>query len=271
MSKYTTEVRFICENYAGFDESQDGAKVEDVIAASRSKIFDFSYPIFDENYRSVLETKILKHYYTREICCETVGRWKLFLNQTMNEIMPFYNKLYESELIEFNPLFDTNLTTDYHKEGEGDGSKTGSGSFTGNDTKAEDISEQGTSQNTRVRNENSVAWDKYSDTPQGAVTGLDSDRYLTNARKNTADIDTTTTDNGSTSNTVDRDVVDTIRHNTTDNESNEYTNSEDYLHHLVGKTGGKSFSKMIKEYRDTFLNIDMMIIEELASCFFMLW
>ena len=64
MSKYTTEVRYVCEYYAGLDKSVGGAKVDDVIEKSISGIFDFDFPIFDENYRSVLEKKILKHYST---------------------------------------------------------------------------------------------------------------------------------------------------------------------------------------------------------------
>ena len=47
MSKYTTEVRFICETYAGFTESQDANMVEEVIGLSMGKIFDFNFPIFD--------------------------------------------------------------------------------------------------------------------------------------------------------------------------------------------------------------------------------
>ena len=110
MSSDTTEVRFICEELSGFNESKGYADVEEIISLARPKIFDFNYPIFDENYKSVLETKILKHFYTREIGLETYGLWKLKLNTRMNEIMPYYNKLYSSELLEFNPLYSTNLT-----------------------------------------------------------------------------------------------------------------------------------------------------------------
>ena len=93
MSKYTTEVRFICEQAADYDASQNYAKVSEIIDKAIPKVFDFDFPIFDETYRNVLCTKILKHYYTREICEETVGLWKLRLDTRLNEIMPFYNKL----------------------------------------------------------------------------------------------------------------------------------------------------------------------------------
>ena len=223
MSHFTTEVRYICETYAGFIESMGYNKVDEIIAKSRAKVFDFNYPIFDESYRSVLETKILRHYYTREICAETVGRWKLFLQATMNEIMPYYNKLYNSELLKFNPLYDVDLTTEHTKDGSGTtGSKT--------DT-----------------NFNEDNWRYFHDTPQGGVNGLKSLNYLTEAERNDNERDTTSTNTGN------------------------YTDTEEYLQHVYGKSGGASYSKMLKEYRDTFLNIDMMIIDDLKDLFMLIW
>ena len=64
MSKYTTEVRFICEKYAGKDLSVDYSKVDSVINAARPFIFDFEYPIFSADYKPGLEAKILKHFYS---------------------------------------------------------------------------------------------------------------------------------------------------------------------------------------------------------------
>ena len=84
MSKYTTEVRFICETFSGLDESKGCFNINEIVQQSRSKIFSFDYPIFDETYRGVIETKILKHYYTREIGLETVGLWLHKLDVKMN-------------------------------------------------------------------------------------------------------------------------------------------------------------------------------------------
>ena len=63
MAKYTTEIRSICEHYAGLTESTGFEDVDDIIEKSRSKIFQ-NYPIFNENHRAELEHKILKHYYS---------------------------------------------------------------------------------------------------------------------------------------------------------------------------------------------------------------
>ena len=85
MSKYTTQVRFICESLAGYDESQGYDEVDSIVETAAPQIFE-EYPIFDEAYRLPLNKKILRHFYTREICAETVGLWKLWLNNKMNEI-----------------------------------------------------------------------------------------------------------------------------------------------------------------------------------------
>lgn len=71
-----------------------------------------SYPIWNEEYRKYLNQKIIDHYYFREIGQETPDRFNFFLRRKMNEIMPYYNKLYESELIQFDPL-----ATEFFKEG----------------------------------------------------------------------------------------------------------------------------------------------------------
>ena len=53
MSKYTTEVRYICEHYAGLNESTGFEDVDEIVEKARHKIF-LNYPIFDENHRAEL-------------------------------------------------------------------------------------------------------------------------------------------------------------------------------------------------------------------------
>ena len=279
MSKYTTEVRYICEHYAGLDESKGFNNVAEIIASARTKIFDFNFPIFNEEYRSVIETKILKHYYTREIGAESVGLWKLWLDTRLNEIMPYYNQLYESTLIEFNPLNDVNLTTDKNGELAGErqdrnglnetNNRTTSNTSHGESTS--DSSASGTSSGTITENK----WDYYSDTPQGGINGLDANTYLTNARHNSNG----ETNSGTTSNTgsvenendITSNGTDNNTRNVTDNKNSNYSNTEEWLEHITGKRGSITYSKMLQEYRDTFLNIDMKIISDLSDLFMNVW
>ena len=99
----------------------------------------------------------------------------------------------------------------------------------------------------------------YSDTPQGALTGVENETYLTNARKITDSV--SGSDTGEVNNT-EKNVEDTT--------SNVDT-TENYLETLVGKQGTESFSSLLNKFRETFLNIDMMVIEEFSDLFFGLW
>lgn len=247
MSKYTTEVRFICETSAGYSQSVGFNSIDDILTKSAPVIFNFDFPIFDENYRLVLEKKILRHYYTREIGEETVGLWKLRLNARLNDIMPYYNKLYESELIEFNPMYDVDVVTTHSRE------NNGNRDFTQN----EETESSGTSETTGTRNDTN--YDLYSETPQGAITNLENETYLTNARKKTNN--ESSEDNGSFSSST----------NTSRTNNETSSNLEEYIERVTGKTAGASYSKILKEFRETFLNIDMMIIDDLSDLFFGLW
>ena len=360
LSKFTTEVRYICETADGLVNSEGYKRVDDILKDVHSKIFDFDYPIFDEAYRPTLECNILRHYYTREIGAETVGLWKLWLDARMNEIMPYYNELYKTTLLDFNPLWDV----DYTRSGDrtvdtttkntgtirdagvaGKRSTTGrdiserdTGTITSADTGTDTMLKTGTDTHGKTGTEadaktgtdsdtknsalKNTRWDLYSDTPQGGISGITGDSngngytdvndnyYLTNARKITDDgtgsTESTTKGYASTVtttfNTTDqetRNMTDTRTLNTlntktlgttkTTDDDISYTESSDsdktrtlnttekgdnltnYLETIQGKRGRDSYSKMIMEYRQLFLNIDKMIIEELSDLFFGLW
>ena len=291
MSKYTTEVRYICEVAAGLVESTDYTKVEDVIKKALPTVFDFSFPIFDENYRSVLETKILKHYYTREIGLETVGLWKLKLETKLNEIMPYFNQLYKSQLYAFNPFYDVDLTRKHRIDGSGTKDtdtttntetehritvdENGNSNITGSGASNSETA------NARTNTKTDAFSERYSDTPQGALTDLRADKYLTNASLRDDNINDNTNDTGTDKTSTTTNAKNTENKNTETNGNNStnvngnvsstLTNTEDYLETVQGKNSGSSYSKLLIEYRETFLNIDMMVIKELEDLFMQLW
>lgn len=246
MSKYTTELRFICETYAGLDESVGNDDTNRVISLALPKLFNFNFPIFDEEYREVLETKIVRHFYTREIGYETVGRWKMALETKLNEIMPYYNKLYNSELLEFNPLYSHDMHT---KQDD----KLVKGS-TVNDRGSHNITLGDEHSDTVVGTDYKLV----SDTPQGGLSGLDDMTYMSNAQKDT----TNSTNTGN----YTRTDVGTSSNDRTQNS----TDIDDYLQHVYGYAN-YSPSKLLEEYRETFLNIDLLIIKELNVLFMQLW
>jgi len=109
MAKYTTTIKTMID--------------------SGVKIFDFSYPIFDEKYRSVLETKFIDRYMFREIGLETVALFKHFLKMRMNEIMPFYNKHYIANKVfeTYDPYKNKDFTIEDSRDSSGKNSGTNSG------------------------------------------------------------------------------------------------------------------------------------------------
>lgn len=117
LSKYTLEVRNICESLVARSERAKFMDVNEVIKLARPNIFNFDYPKWDSEYNEMLEEKILRTYYMREIGVETYGLFKLRLQVKLNDIMPYYNKLYESEKLKFDPLKEIDLSTVYTKEG----------------------------------------------------------------------------------------------------------------------------------------------------------
>lgn len=310
MSKYTTEVRFLCETYAGKTESEGYTSLASILASARTKIFDFSYPIFDTSYKEVLETKILKHFYTREICEETAGLWKLRLDAKMNEIMPYYNKLYESELLQINPLYNVNKTSVDSGNKESNTNESGNTNTvsTGNKTETEDThsaltgftdnatTQGGTSKGSNVSNNHATESDKtgskdrYSDTPQGGISNLENNSYLTNARiidgtkdgetqSSTVSTDEVKSESEGTSKTRTQDLTQGNRNkgeqsanvtNLTNGKEGKSATIENYVSKVLG-VQGVSESKLLNEYRETFLNIDTMIINELETLFLQLW
>lgn len=109
------------------------------------------FPIWDESHRCELETKIIEHYYFRQIGFETVGRFKFKLNTRLREIMPRMNKIYKTTLFKYNPIENYNME------------------------------EQGTDNRTA----NSETLGKYADTPGSELDGLKEGKYLTNATHGT--------------------------------------------------------------------------------------
>lgn len=75
-----------------------------VIDMRDGKIGLDDYPIYDEAHREVLNNLIKNTYMTREIGSESIDLWVHRLRTKMFQIMPFYNQLYESETLKFDPI-----------------------------------------------------------------------------------------------------------------------------------------------------------------------
>ena len=157
MSKYTTQLRWVVEQTL----NDRLLPLEEKSWPSVYKTLGLDdYPIFDEAYRETLNNKIIRHYYTREIGAETVGRFRMFVREAMHLIMPYYNQLYESERLakDMEPLGDRNLQHTEHA--------WGNASNTGENTNQSSANQQNV----------------YQDTPQSEMipTQIKNLQYATN-------------------------------------------------------------------------------------------
>lgn len=205
-------------------------KLKDLIAAGYDLgMTAAEYPIFDESYRATLNAKIIAHYRFREIGMETPALFKHFLNTKLNEIMPYYNQLYLSAAISFNPLYSQDLTETLDRET--DAQNSGSSSLTGSVTDNGKLIK--------------------SDMPQSLISAasIDASTYASEAQRSE-------TDQENTSNTSSTGAA---------------TATENFTRRLFGNSGLKSNSELLQEYRRTFLNIDIMVINELNDCFMLVY
>ena len=236
MAKYTVELRTLIES--GFDLGLD------------------TYPIFDENYRKELNRKIINHYYFREIGFETPALFRFYLNTAMAENMVYFNQLYNSALIEFNPLENFSETESESKAGNKNDDFTG----TSTDTKSESGSSTKTDESTATESAESL--NVYSDTPQGLISigDIKTSTYASNA----------TLAEGTTTGTET--AENTASYETAGESSNvsESLNKQSYTE-IITKTRagnrGENPAEMIKKFRETFLNVDKMVIDSLSKLF----
>ena len=245
MSNYTTQVRYIVETLA-----DEHGTIESMIESAKTKIFADYWSTHNVDYKPVLEQKILRHYYTREIGLETVELWKLKLNTTLAEIIPKYNLLYKT----YDAIIDKLISNVDLTETRNDkGNTTTSGTSTGNTT------------STNNGSGSSDAWQTANDTPQGGLNGLEDNKYLSSAVHNkgkTTQSSSATTDNtsSSTANTENKSDGKTTNASTA-NTTNEY------IKHIVGNNGSINYIDEYNKLLNGYMNIDKMIIDELEPLF----
>lgn len=130
MSKYTIEVYSLLKD-------------------NNFKLFDFDYDFYTTNQsiKSAFETKFIDTYLFHEIGQETVARFKHFLKRRLNNIMPYYKQLYETELrtkdIDF--MLNKDLTETFERlvQGENISNVNSNSTNSSNDKVKESYLEQG--------------------------------------------------------------------------------------------------------------------------------
>ena len=242
--------------------TDDKTKIKDLAKEGRGTIFNFTYPLSNKISKEEFETNILNHFIERRIGFETVTMFRIKLNVKLNEIMPKYNKLFDSldewdlfkdgEIVEREQNFDGTTNNLTNQTNEKTSNTENSNTTTNNLTNQTTLNTQNqttfntqnptskTSSETTVVNadsnssntiENSSESDssstvdkRSSDTPQSELSNIQSASYLTNY-----EYDTTTNhaeDTSSSNGTAESESETTTNSNISESVTNNKTGTE---------------------------------------------
>lgn len=227
------------------------------------------YPIFEETHRTELNEKIIAHYRYREIGLETPAMFKFMLNRTMGEIMPYYNQLYKAQSeIDSVSIFDNyNLTEKVGESTSQNQLKTDTKNESANTTNVGEGNS--TTSTTSTDDTNSLSKVQRNDTPMGKLTDIYKEDYATETTQTTNNGNTTTTGLASghdETKEINESVV------TGQYESGVKTDgTRGILRTMSGKNSGESYLELLEKAKNAIVNIDMMVINELETCFMQLW
>lgn len=204
-------------------------------------IWDFDYPSFYQGEeKKAFEKKVIDHFYFRQIGQETPGRFLHYFRARINEIMPYYKRMYETVQIMDNvedPFGNVDITETYEETSSGTASGTGTGT------------QQGSANSTTTQTVNNEH--RMSNTPQSSIDNLDN--YMTEASKdNNSQEDSAT---GSSTNT------------TTSESTSQSSGTVKHTLTRKGNQGVNTYAHDIIEFRKSIIDVDMMIINNLQDLF----
>ena len=235
MSKYTMELRQLFDSTYFSPQLYTRAEIE-----SWFKDYELTDYLTDDeitviNTRGVwskdkLASKLVDHYYMREIGFETPALFKHYAKIYMQEAMEKYLPLIYSASIKYDPL----VNVDYKEE------------FTRNIDNTNTNSSSGANSSTS----NSSGLNVNSDTPQGQITKATilAGNYATSTGANENTISDTT--------------------NTSTNSQGTGNTQEDYTKSVKGNSGvSATAQRMIQQYRENIISIDKDIIKDMNILF----
>jgi hypothetical protein len=290
MATYTVQLRKQIDNLLRYQYDLHQLTHAQKIEKALPLIFDFDFDIFDEKYRSVIETKLLNAYYFRELGYETYGEWHFRLMEFLQRRMPYYNRLYKSALVnDYDPFDDVGYKDTYtrsnnsnrdtnetgvhsdHAETDMESHTTDSGTIDGTSHKAgnKDSKDSGT------ENDRTVA----QDTPQQTLNAnehyasgitVDNKNHSNDVAETHSDDATTHGENTGKSDTTGKSTTDS-KGDTGLTQNQKFQNTEQYLFERHGRTGRFNVGQLIDSQRKNILDVDTKLVSEANELFLLVY
>lgn len=214
---------------------------------------EYSFYVDDVQARKAFEDKFIKYYYYREIGFETPFMFTQKLETHLLLNMPYWTKLYQTELEsrKINFMLNKDLRETFIREIESENESSGTNVSQQNSSSSSSVNQSGTTSNNH----------KESAINDGvAMLSLDSG-YLTGV----------SSDNGESTNSGTSNTSDDIESSGTSSQ----TGSEKVLEKTdllsQGNIGITSSAQLLKEWREVLIDMDKIIIESCNDLFMKLY
>ena len=243
MSQYTTQLRYIVEV-----NSTPGKSVTERCAEAAPKIFPSDWKYFDEAKKLDFETAFLRHFYMQEICCETVGLWKIMLYDWLWTNMPYYNQKLKA------------LTQDYDFLNTFDYTEMSQSGEEGNDNKSQNEKTNSDGENSEHRKDSGTghSFVKEYDFPSNNISTITD--HITSG----TETDSSASNEGDTTNTrtdnTERNLI----------ENSDYSKTTKNMLTRKGRSGN-SPAALMRDYLEAIQNVYSEIFEKADVLFMGLW
>lgn len=227
--------------------SQYTVELRTLINVFKYNVFNFNYPFYtDDNLmKKEFEELFINRYYFHEIGSETYDRWQHMLKTRLTLIMPYYAQLYQTEweqtkkdMMQSKDLIETTTRTLKSKdESSGESSGTSSGESTSQGETSATMNESRISDGVSIVN-----------LEEGNKTGTTSDSGLSSS-----DITSNATSSSESKSSSETDLEEIITFQST------------------GDVGIQTPAYAITEWRKVIININEMILNDLADLFMQIY
>lgn len=282
----TISIKDILQSYSFPDviphnEPWKSLTVDQIVENGKDKFFDFTFPWYADDNTGLEDFKnlFLRKNYMKQIGQETTAQFKLYVQARLMEKMPLYKQLYESSLLEYDPLVNRKVTTttdeteseEKGKESENIVSTTATGTTEENNnnnrsgTSVEQRNSE-TSMSTETNNQS-----VHSENPEITMANKDYASSMDRERKaesgngnENVEGNKTVNDNATEHNTSDSNASSHETGNLSENENRERNKKGN---ETIEGFYGDSQADAILKYRETILNLNEMICNDMNDLF----
>lgn len=295
MAEYTIRIDEIVKY---LNKGSVGRSWNEKILAAAKHIFDFDYPFYGQTPQEQISNKtsfqlmFLKHNMMREIGYETYEIWQLMLDERLNLIMPKYQQLYLSTLFELDFDSPYHLITTHEQDTSDTGRidnivsasstnnlvRNGDNQYTGNsNVKRTDNLQESDNGTENITHDSKTV---NSDFPNASY---ENGNYASNGSE--LEENQKTTHNSTKENTGTVDTSESLKYNEASNQTENAKFDEnrsdqktidnkgtlDFIRDVSGHTSNTEILEAVEKWRKLIININDMIIKELADLFIMVY